>query len=1732
MALVSMCLISLGFIYRSNIPQEIIKKIAILELEKAFQQKVTIEDISGNLFKQINLKNVRIFNNEFFEEGIMLEIGNIEANYSLIKAIRNRFDLLAGCSLIEMGKVRLNIIRSISDKWNVLFLMPPPPLDLPAPPLSLRGKLYITDFTIDFRDKKGWAEGRIEKPFKAQFKLSSGFLDFSDLNRVKMIFNGESKDNSGVVTIGGYLNAYDGQYDINFSFSKLDMDYWGPYVFPLKNFPISKNAFTVQGHLKSKVPFPEKDLPFWYYLKVNLKNNDFNTPFFDESLKDIKGNIELSHGKFTKQSVAKLLRVNGGNDFKQELWKELLKKQIIDDDGWLLARINPNQVGITFVLEKKFKKYKNRLVKLLIKQPTILRVNKLESTFYDIPLKIKGGLSLSDNKISTSLYSSVFELEKIKQLFPALKNWKFSGQGKAKVFITGKTTNPLISGEVTAPKMKVYGFRPEDINLKYKFKNKNLLLEISKGKLYNGDLRGTGTVEFAYSPPLIDLELIGNELKINKTFPSLNNNVQGTFNNITSVYGDTGGYEISSTVSGETLLVYSQNIATINTSLEVSNTTITINNVAVIINENKEKLNAHGSVHDFLDLKLKFSGANLNIKDIYSVNNVTNNGKLSITGDLSTKLNPTFWNKPYEEIRCTLDINAEQLRFYNQKYSSIVINTVYDKKNIFLEDFEAKTASGSIKLQGFYHNLKPYFISVLVDKLKIGESTLINKYIPQRAKPFSGDCTFEATILRNNKQTPIKFKNNKWLDNYSVLGRLQIQNGYFQGQKFNSFQIDGGWDGQLFSINESNLLHRSSKIKFSGEIDAKKNIDIKIKQGTSLDFFDFPIISANFGTLFGKADIIGTLTGAASKPNIDINIKAEDIKTNLLAIDEIEGRIRFENQKLTLSPIIIKQESDEYFIKGYLDFNSFLKNKKRAIKKLKYDLEIDLKEAQLSTLGNLLEAIYQEAGFRSKQFPSNAESFFSATNQIQGPMPHYSVFDRNFSDKRINLYTLDEESHSLSYFKEIDAIQTQMTTSEKIGLKESLSGSISCKLTAKSRKNKNPIISSKIFLENAKLFFIKANNIEIDFKTKGQDIKGRLLLENGSLVDRKYKKIESKLVFDKSGDLKILDTKLRLDSQENNDIITGSFPLSAYWDKEKSEAPIKLNIKLPGNSIGILSIFNGSISDIKNEGILDLELSGKLGAPIVNSRKANLKNTRIYFSEAVPIRSAFKIKDEQLIISNNRVLLSDIGIQWRGSDTKLFHTSQERLNSFAMSGFVEIQDLNFLTLLDLNIFMDISIQDTLFSINFPKIYKGDINMTNCAIKGQYHIPLSKKKKKENLKQVATEKEKGPLLSANLNLSSGEIVLPTLEKKELRPSFLLDINCNIKRDIGIGGSLFGEGVGNIFNMFDLSLEETEDPLLITGTLNAPSIKNNIVFYDGSINLFNRSFELLIPEKQRLFYQDDPTRVRDNSLSFTRQRINGSNKMRIVPVFDVAAVTIIENIITTENLQTEDPYKYVVINVKGPIYDLKNFKIEEYGGIDPEPKSDITLRNTYDFSRSGAGQVGDSQAVSTQVGTAGRNAEAVAKLLMPEILDRDSNGTTGDRDQTSQLLGDIGESQLNALFRRGLMRPLEKQLARKIGLYDLKVDYNVGGALLKNISGDDRSEENIGLDLITNLLSDQLFLRVKTDIETSSEENMLDTFRISEIELTYYIWRQLSINYANLREDEKVKYRTSLQYSYEF
>jgi hypothetical protein len=595
----------------------------------------------------------------------------------------------------------------------------------------------------------------------------------------------------------------------------------------------------------------------------------------------------------------------------------------------------------------------------------------------------------------------------------------------------------------------------------------------------------------------------------------------------------------------------------------------------------------------------------------------------------------------------------------------------------------------------------------------------------------------------------------------------------------------------------------------------------------------------------------------------------------------------------------------------------------------------------------------------------------------------------------------------------------------------------------------------------------------------------------------------------------------------------GFLPSSSLFNDAATDKDMLINFKFAGNDISNLSILNPLIKDIANEGNVYLTLSGPLTNPVLNSKEFSLLNAKMYFNTDVsPIVSPLVITKNEIVISNNMITISDCNILWQGTDTIKYQTKIQALNHFSASGNVQINNLTLIKPKLLDIVLDIAISDTNLSINFPKIYQGDISIENCTVTGSYYIPLSRTESNRLKDNIATNKELGPLISTSLTLANGQIIMPTIEKKVPKPSFLLDIKCNIENSVAIGGGLFSGTAMSIFNSVALDLEATEKPLLISNSLNAPKIENSIVFYDGSINFLNRDFQLLNQDQQEIFYKENRLNVRSNSLSFDLEKIADSEKLRIVPILDIKALNIIEPLSVSPTASAElnnDIYKYVLININGPVYDLDSVVFEEYHGYSLDPNTNASYYNSYRLAAS------DSNANLTSTDTS-RDLNAIMQLLMPDLVqDPHAEQASSSQQSTGKVVSGLSKNTINTIFRQTL-RPLERRVAKGLGLYDLKIDYNLGQDLLSRASSlpgleslnPGQGQSNLGIQFIKSL-SEKLFLRLKTDLDISAKRKNDLSSVFSEIELSYYIYRNLSYNMAYIHDEDKYKARHAIKWS---
>jgi hypothetical protein len=1728
LAFLAIILLASIFLYQNKVPHKLVKEMVQKELCKAFSQKVTVGDLSGNLFNQVKLSDVRFYNNEKFPDGILLEIGELHLNYNIFVAMRRRNDIIAGTSSMDAYRVKLNILRSKEDLWNILYIIPPPPKILPPPPLTLTGKVNIHDLDISFIDEKGWGESVASESFVLDIEDMKGVVDFKDRYKVQILLNGNVYQTGAPIKFKGYMNAFTGMYDLDFFMPRLAVEKWGYYVFNHKGFGIEKGLFSVKGHLRSKDPYPARDIPFWYDLNLDIRDSLFIMPFFSYPIEKMNALLRFRNGSFGKEDLRKVAYSKKG--FNNRIWDELVKLEVLDTEGMLKIRIPADDDNVRLRFSKSLRRYQRKIVKALKEPKLRMEVVAFDGVLSDVPAKGSGVFLLDEHEMHLDVSSEEFELKQLRNLFAGLKNWKLEGIGKTDIIIEGGMSNPKVDGVLRSDSLTLYALRAKDSEMQYSYFNKKLNLDLVKNCLYDGNLSGKGFLDFNDQPARIKMAFSGRDLDIKKALPSADKDVSGNFDITANLDGTTTRYDAVVSGNGTNLVCYSQQIDNLDSKFVVDkNKDIYVKTVNVYLNGGDKKLVFSGDILNLIDGSFDFKGRDLLFRDLDPSSDIS--GGLDIKGNLFAKMVPVFWKQPYKEMVVTMSGQLRDYSFYGQSYDSVDISLIYDKMDISLKKLFAENTSQKVDISGSFEKHKPVKLNVKLNKFDIKTSSLLQKYIPEKFKPFSGLLSTDINLSKNKKiDRNQKLKYWNWLRNYKIEGALFVDKGVYQGQDYEKGELIAKWSGVKLNIAKGSVKQKQTNLDIKGSISLDKNIALQILEGTVLDFDDLSVITAPLGDLSGMLRLNGSMKGQWFRPRFDFRVYGEYLRGGFVALDKIQGRVRYDGNKLSFNSLDINFQEEEYSLDGYFGLKKILEKTGGSFLDIDYQLLFKAKKGDLKVFVSILESIQKEVKTRSSKIFNIGNEKISNSN-ITVDHNRYAITDKQFDDNVVSIYSRDRKGDVVSFFDEIRKNNDLLIKPPEIGLGKLFGGKFSGEFYAKSRKNKAPLIRTDIMVVDADIFNIKAKKIHFGVYPQKKYMTVGLVVDDGARGGRTFQKISCAGFMDDAGVLNLTKSNVIYEDILYKKVITGQFPLQALWDNSKSNRAIKAKIKLDGNSIGLYSFFNPNIERITNDGIVRLDVGGSWEDPVINAEKISLVNTGIYFSDLTFFRSPFVIKENVVDIKDNVIMMPKLALEWKGIDTQVWRSSRKVLNKIDIEGFVKIESFNIAKLDKVLLDMDLKIKDQKIMVNFPKIYNGDLAWSDCRIKGVYTVPISEKEKSAFFETLATNRESGPVIYGDMVLSNGEIIMPTVEKKVPKPPFLLDMTCGIEQGMIVGGSLFGSNLGGFANMFDLTLKKTEEPLIVNGALNAPIIKNKVLFFDGDINILNHNFELIKKEKQTLFYREDKFKVKENTLSFDLAPYKKSEKMRIVPIFDIKAMTVIEpEIEVSANITEQEPYKYVVVAIDGPVYEMDRVSIEEYEGVTPEPNETLKRNNIY-YLTSGQGASNDSSS---------RDTIEIVRLLMPELLPEE-----GKIFQPNQLLYGIGENRINSLIRRNILRPIERQVANQMGLYDLKVDYNVGRALLDSASSLTGGGENtiardnvLGVDMVTNMFSDKLFFRVKTNVNMSSEEKrgqVYETFQVSEVELTYYLLRNLSVNYAEVKDalyQEGYISRFSLKWSWAF
>ena len=1351
----------------------------------------------------------------------------------------------------------------------------------------------------------------------------------------------------------------------------------------------------------------------------------------------------------------------------------------------------------------------------------------------NIPIVGRGEVDLGQGVIRMAINTDQFSLPRIKGLFPVLKDVDFNGSGKAEISITGPLANPVIEGYGKIPRVRSYSMISENLETAFRLQSGILHFGVISGSLYKGAITATGSVNLNAPLPIFDVQVSAKSIDLAAILPP-NSVLKGHADIIAKLNGTSDLYRMNVYFTGLHLIAANQLIRKAHVEmLAQKNAPIQIKTGAVWINDG-EPIAIAGTLDRSARLALQVSGSKIALKDFDPlVDPLAPAGSLALNGVFTATLSSAFWTNPIDHFQARAAVSLTGFQYWGYYVEQSHIAFSYQNNQLRLERLEFRNPGSNLTCEGLFDHWKLHDLTMTTSRFDLSSSQLIQRYIPSYLKPVLGLISMSIRVgALTDVLQPIDTQG-LWLKSYRIEGDLKIENGGIKDQPFKQLDLVCDWDGARLEMGRFHIEQGKSKIAAHGLLDPEYHLDVVVEKGTVIDIEDFRMLKAMYPTSYGKLFFNGSIKGVITDPVLDIDVQGENMRFNYLTLEEFSGHINYSDLKLAFQNFMLRKGNDRYLFAGYLEATDFWKTRRFA--DLKYGMNASFNKVDVAALANLIRMAakeYQESFAPPHRMEE--ETVQKNVTAVTSNVPSgYSISDPGYSFDQVQLYQFGSGTDSVTFYAQLKQKKIVIDESVAVGL-DTLKGEISGQFTIRSRAKQTPLLGLDLTINDGEYLFLSAKTLRFGIHSDQDIMKWEVSFDNGTLGGKLFSHFASQGSLDTAGMLTIANTEMTASNRSRSQLVTGTIPISAWWDPSKKMANIALKINLTGDDIGLLSIVNPIIQDMTNDGRIEVILTGPLSDIQVNSTVFVATNLKIYLAGSTSFQSPLKFSSDKIAIKNNQLILPATTVGWQGGDTKVLNGNDQQNNQFILSGQVGLVRINLLQMDYLDIRFDLKMDDTDISINFPKIYNGGVGLRDFSVVGTYRIPFSIEEIRLYTQTLETDAEVGPIISGRIILSDGRIALPALGDKQPLPSFKLNLNLALKRDVLVSGGLFGEGFfANFANSFNLSFAETRSDLVISGTFNAPRISNQLYFSEGSVNFLNREFELMGAERQRDFYRDRPDMIYDNYIAFKSEWQPNSNAKRVlVPILNVKALTIIEadSLPSSASVSAAKAGNFgVVVLFNGPVSDLSSVTFEKYQIANPRARMmNPVFERKYTLATRSAGALRTS---SDDM----QDTMAIFELLLPDLIRSgyyQQLHADLDKDRTQKLLTDVGGKQIN-IWARSYLRPIEKDIARNIGLYDFRVDYNVGSAILNSNDPYDQTR-SVGFNFISNLFSDQLFLRVKTNLDLSENRALTDKFRFTEFELNYFILRNLSFNFSNISDVGTQVYKPvySIKFTHEF
>ena len=1316
------------------------------------------------------------------------------------------------------------------------------------------------------------------------------------------------------------------------------------------------------------------------------------------------------------------------------------------------------------------------------------------------------------------------EITRLSDMFPFLEKVDAAGSAVAKVHLIRNLFNPSVLVDFSIANGVYNQQEILDIDGNLKYADQKLDIQVNKAGFKSGIVRGSGKINLNTTQNNVYLVSHFKGVSLNSIIdnPAISGKILGKM----VVKGSFNNLDLWTKVYAKDAVIFGQKVKYAELNSKILPGIIRFKRSAFSINDTPLYWDAEIRDRKFT---LKIDSTNLVLTDDILNRELlksqalkvpeANRGVLNIDSEVSGVLDEKFWKSPLERLEGRLNIAVKEGLMLGQEIGQASARVTLRDQVFNISSLKLVSAKSALNMHGRIDLKKNVNLVIKGSDVDLATLGILKLILPSDFRGVRGVGNLDLRVRGD-----LGLQKNSILEKLKINGELNLANFALVEQSMDNLKSKFSWNGEEVIIENMDAVVGQSHFSLTGKVGLDQSIDVAIAPNSKFYLDDFNVLFSDLGFLSGVASVSGSVKGKLASPELNVLTDLNNFKLNDFGLDRLRGKVAWKDQKLIITEGVINQNNDKYDVNALLNLS--------AKKGQDFNVRIRIPSGNMKILTDTIDNAWKEIGRiqgRGTQGnltkvvrPEKKEKVDFKIGTKPGARPGVVQIYRHQTNYPTVLNDLQQLSREVEVFR----------NPKKLGLVAQVKGTISGEMDI-ARIDGQLSAQANFEVLQGRLSSIEFDRFTLEATSQQHGIGIDVIFTDGLLVGGEFDELLINANYGNDGWLDINKFNMKVGKQTQENIIDGRLSIESIWNEKRKGDELNLTARFEKNSVGMLSMFNPMIENIENDGRIYLKIGGTLYQPMMSGERLEFKNAKVLFNKKISvIQSPFEIAKADMSLKDNELNIDELQIVWKGKDT------QYNKNTFNISGNVLLKDLTFIQPKWVVFNLDLALLKNSLLVDLSNIYTGELKLKKFTLRGDYHQPISEEAKQTVLNNIQKEEEKGPVLKGTVSLLEGRIPVPEKKAATQKPSMLLDLSVDVGTEVFVNraGLLADRDLlNNIVGNFDFELRKTQEPIHVLGSLNTPAVEGDIIIEKGVLSSFLKQFEMIEKENKKKYFEQ-PEDIKENYVSLAMiLRKEGEVRRKIQPSFHVVASTPVELAATTpgdDTSSTSIDYKTFLVILDGPITDIQSITFAKYDHL-TDFSSDPEYITSYKLISDDGDLIEDVQMLE------------LYNALMPSLIkDLPEIISEGLQSETSQaLIRRYTETQADILAK-SFLRPIERGLARNVGLYDLKVKRNFGEDFnnLIGLSGDavtTETQENgplFGLDLVEDLIANRVFITLNTEVSGETPSDVRFTFGSYKLTVTIFqdfFLDDISANFQNrLSNESEVKQTFSVEANHRF